>query len=125
MADFNKKPEFQSYKADVTEEILKEFHEMKDEEKKIILDNYVCHTVVDIVGETEKRCKRQFRKWLAELVMIVSGISIWIYLICMIVERAKVLPTEPYRDMNGLELIFAVVTILSAVFAGCVRQRNM
>ena len=45
-------------------------------------------------------------------------------LICMMVERAKVLPTEPYRDMNGLDLIFAVVTVLSAVLANCVRNRN-
>ena len=81
MADYNKKPEFQSYKAEVTEEILKEFHEMKDEEKKIILDNYVCNTVIDIVGETEKRCKRQFRTWLAELVMMVSGISLVLYMV--------------------------------------------
>ena len=109
MADFNKKPEFQDEKTDETEKML---------------DKYVNKIIIDTVDYTESRCKRQFRKWLAELVMIVSGISVWIYLICMIVERAKVLPTEPYRDMNGLELIFAVVTILSAVFADCVINRN-
>lgn len=124
MADYNKKPEFQSYKAEVTEEILKEFHEMKDEEKKIILDNYVCNTVIDIVGETEKRCKRQFRTWLAELVMMVSGISLVLYMVCGFIERMKVLPTEPYRDENILECIFMFVTVLSVVFAQIVIYRN-
>lgn len=108
MADWNKKPEFQDEKMETKEISKEEMNEM----------------IRTTVNYTENRCKRQFRKWLAELVMIVSGISVWIYLICMIVERAKVLPTEPYRDMNGLELIFAVVTILSAVFADCVMHRN-
>lgn len=110
MADWNKKPEFQDKKTEKTEKML---------------DKYTNKIIIDTVDYTESRCKRRFRKWLAELVMIVSGISVWIYLICMTVERAKVLPTEPYRDMNGLDLIFAVVTILSVVIADCVRQRNM
>lgn len=117
MADFNKKPEFQS-------EILQEFHEMKDEEKKIILDDYVCKTVIDIVGETEMRCKRQFRTWLAEILMIVSGISIWMYLIDAFFERMKVLPTEPYRDENILEWIFMFVAIMSMAFSSLVIYRN-
>lgn len=107
--DYNKKPEFQDKKTE-TKDISRE--EM----------NKMIRSTVDY---TESRCKRQFRKWLSELVIIVSGISVWIYLICMTVERAKVLSTEPYRDMNGLDLIFAVVTILSVVIADCVRQRNM
>ena len=105
MADWNEKLEF------------------RDEDKKITQET-VNKIIIDTVDYTEKRCKRQFRKWLAEIVMIVAGISIWTKLICMMVERAKVLPTEPYRDMNGLDLIFAVVTVLSAVLANCVRNRN-
>lgn len=105
MADFNKKPEF------------------RDEDEKVKQET-MNKIIIDTVDYTEKRCKRQFRKWLAETVMVISGISAWIYFICMIVDRAKVLPTEPYRDMNGLDLIFAVVTILSVVIADCVRQRN-
>lgn len=116
MADWNKKPEFNEINyIDFTKK-----SQECDEKRKDI--NKMIRSTVDY---TESRCKRQFRKWLAELVMIVSGISVWIYLICMIIDRMKVLPTEPYRDMNGLELIFAVVTILSAVFAECVRNRNM
>ena len=108
MADWNKKPEFQD----------------KKEEKKFTKTD-IDKTINSTVDYTERRCKRQFRKWLAELLMIVSGISVWIYLICMVINRMKVLPTEPYREMNGLDLIFAVVTILSVVIADCVRQRNM
>jgi len=109
MADWNKKPEFQDEKTEEKEISREEMNEM----------------IRTTVNYTEIRCKRQFRKWLSELVIIVSGISVWIYLICMTVERAKVLPTEPYRDINRLDLIFAVVTILSVVIADCVRQRNM
>lgn len=121
MADFNKKPEFQS---EIKEEILQEFHKMKDEEKKIILDNYVCHTVIDIVGETERRCKRKFRTWLAELLMLASGISLTIYMINAFIERMKVLPTEPYRDKTVLEYIFIFTAIMSIVFAQIVMYRN-
>ena len=110
MADFNKKPEFQDKKSDETEKIL---------------DDYTSKIIMSTVDYTESRCKRQFRKWLAELVMIVSGISVLVYMIFGIIERAKVLPTEPYREMNELDLIFAVVTILSVVIADCIRQRNM
>ena len=104
MADWNNKPEFQDKKL-----------EKKDIDKIII----------STVDYTEKRCRRQFRKWLAEKVIIVSGISLWIKLICMMVERAKVLSTESYRDMNELELIFAVLIILSFAFAVHVRETNM
>lgn len=107
--DYNKKPEFQDKKTETKEISREEMNEM----------------IRTTVNYTEMRCKRQFRKWLSELLMVISGISAWIYFICMIVDRAKVLPTEPYRDMNGLDLIFAVVTILSVVIADCVRQRNM
>ena len=110
MADWNEKSEFRDNKVDETEKMI---------------DEYTKKIIIDTVDYTESRCKRQFRKWLAETVMIVSGISVWIYFICMIVERMQVLSTEPYREMNELELIFAVVTILSAVIADCVRQRNM
>ena len=109
MADWNEKSEFRDKKTDTKEISREEMNKM----------------IRTTVNYTEKRCKRQFRKWLAETVMIVSGISVWIYFICMIVERMQVLSTEPYREMNELELIFAVVTILSAVIADCVRQRNM
>lgn len=109
MADWNKKPEFQDKKTDETEKML---------------DKYVNKIIIDTVDYTESRCKRQFRKWLAELVMIISGISVWIYLICVIIDRMKVLPTEPYND-DVMELIFGVITILSFVFADCVRNRNM
>ena len=110
MADWNKKPEFRDKKTETKEKILEKY------ENKIITDT---------VDYTEQKCKRQFRKWLAELVIIVSGISVLVYMIFGIIERAKVLPTEPYREMNGLDLIFAVVTILSVVIADCVRQKNM
>ena len=109
MADWNEKSEFRDKKTDTKEISREEMNKM----------------IRTTVNYTEKRCKRQFRKWLAETVMIVSGISVWIYFICMIVERMQVLSTEPYREMNELELIFAVVTILSAVIADCARQRNM
>lgn len=109
MADWNKKPEFQDKKTETKDISREEMNKM----------------IMSTVDYTEQRCKRQFRKWLAELVMIVSGISVLVYMIFGIIERAKVLPTEPYREMNELDLIFAVVTILSVVIADCVRQRNM
>lgn len=109
MADWNEKSEFRDKKTDTKEISREEMNKM----------------IRTTVNYTEKRCKRQFRKWLAETVMIVSGISVVIYMICGIIERAKVLPTEPYREMNGLDLIFAFVTIWSVVIADCVRQRNM
>lgn len=116
MADFNKKPEFNEINyIDFTKK-SQECEEKRKDINKIIMST---------VDYTEKRCKRQFRKWLAEIVMIVSGISVVVYMICGIIERMKVLPTEAYREMNELDLIFAVVTILSVVIADCVRQRNV
>lgn len=108
MADWNKKPEFQDEKIE-TKDISKE--EM----------NEMIRTTVDY---TEQRCKRRFRKWLSETVMVVASISIWICLIDAFIERAKVLPTEPYRNMNVLQLIYVVVIILSVVFASSVINRN-
>ena len=60
--DYNKKPEFQDEKTE-TKDISKE--EM----------NKMIRSTVDY---TEQRCKRQFKKWLAETVMVVASISIWI-----------------------------------------------
>lgn len=108
MADWNKKPEFQDKKTETKEISREEMNEM----------------IRTTVNYTERQCKRQFRKWLSETVMVVASISIWICLIDAFIERAKVLPTELYREMNELDLIFAVVTILSVVIADCVRQRN-
>ena len=106
--DYNKKPEFQDEKM-----------ETKDISKEEI--NEMIRTTVDY---TESRCKRQFRKWLAETVMVVASISIWICLIDAFIERAKVLPTEPCKDMNILQILYVVVIILSVVFADCVINRN-
>lgn len=108
MADFNKKPEFQSKKADETEISREEMNKM----------------IKSTVDYTESRCKRQFRTWLAETVMVVASISIWICLIDAFIERMAVIPTEPYRDMNRLQLVYIVVIILSVVFAQIVVCRN-
>lgn len=105
MADFNKKPEF------------------RDEDEKVTQET-VNKIIIDTVDYTEKRCKRQFRKWLAETVMVVASISIWMCLIGAFVERAKVLPTESYKNMNMLHLLYVVIIILSVVFADCVINRN-
>lgn len=109
MSDWNKKDEFQSEKA---------------EEEKIFTRKDMDKIIESTVDYTEWRCKRQFRSWLAEILMIISGISLMIYLICGFIERMMVLPTEPYRDTNILEWIFMLTVVVSTVFAQIVMYRN-